>query len=66
MRRTYAETRELVEARVQDFINGDSTEDVLRADLKCLYIDADEINLEVWRAKVAKEKARTHGVRRET
>jgi len=63
MRRTHAETKELIEARVQDFINGDASEDVLKASLKCLYLDRDEIALEIWKAKVAKheqEKARTH------
>ncbi len=58
MRRTHAETKELIEARVQDFINGHASEDVLKASLKCLYLDKDEIALEVWKAKVAKEKAR--------
>lgn len=66
MRRSHAETQELVAARVQDFINGDSTEDILRASLKCLYLDKDEIALEVWKAKVAKHGIRTidNGLRR--
>lgn len=58
MRKSHAETQELISARVQDFINGDASEDVLKASLKCLYLDKDEIALEVWKAKVAKEKAR--------
>jgi hypothetical protein len=60
MRRSHAETQGLIEARVADFVNGDASEDVLKASLKSLYLDADEIALEVWKAKVAKEKARTH------
>ena len=62
MRRTHAETQELIQARVQDFINGDASEDVLKASLKCLYLDKDEIALEVWKAKV--EKHRVEQVRR--
>jgi hypothetical protein len=64
MRRSHSKTLELIQARVQDFINGDASEDVLKASLKCLYLDRDEIALEVWKAKVLKEKERTHGARR--
>ena len=52
----------MISARVQDFINGDASEAVLKASLQSLYLDQDEIALEVWKAKVAKE--RTHGARR--
>jgi hypothetical protein len=62
MRRTHAETKELVEARVQDFINGDASEAVLKASLQALYLDQDEIALEVWKAKV--EKHRVEQIRR--
>lgn len=64
MRRSHSETLELIQARVQDFINGDASEDVLKASLKSLYLDRDEIAIEVWKAKVQKEKARTHAARR--
>jgi hypothetical protein len=64
MRRSHSETLELIQARVQDFINGDASEAVLKASLQSLYLDQDEIAVEVWKAKVAKEKARTHDVRR--
>jgi hypothetical protein len=58
MRRSHADTKELIEARVQDFINGDASEDVLKASLKALYLDRDEIALEVWRAKVERHRGR--------
>jgi hypothetical protein len=56
VRRSHSETAELVAARVQDFINGDASEDVLKASLKALYLDRDEINFEVWKAKVEKHR----------
>lgn len=59
MRRSHQDTQEQIAARVEDFVNGDASEDVLKASLKCLYLDKDEIALEVWKAKVSKEK-RTH------
>lgn len=58
MRRLYPEIRELVEARAEDFINGHASEDVLKASLKCLHLDREEIALEVWKAKVEKERRR--------
>lgn len=58
MRRSHHEVAELVEARVADFVNGDSTESVLRASLKALGLDEDDTNLEVHKAKL-----RTHSRR---
>lgn len=63
MRRTHQETQELVAARCADFVAGDANEDVLKASLKALGLDRDEINFECWKAAALKEKARTHGAK---
>ena len=42
-RRTYEETKELVAARAGSFVNGEISEDVLRASLKALGLLRDEI-----------------------
>ena len=43
MRRTFQETQELIAARVTDFVEGASSEEVLRASLKALGLLKDEI-----------------------
>lgn len=58
MRRSHHKTCELVQARVADYVNGDSTESVLRASLKALGLDESDTTLEVWKAK--NELLRTH------
>lgn len=63
MRRSHAETQELISARTADFVNGDASEAVLKASLKALNLSPDEVRYYVWRAQVArthalKEKAR--------
>lgn len=64
MHRTHEEIREMVAARVSDYVNGDASEDVLKASLKALGLDRDEINYEFWKASVEKlraEKSKRHG-----
>jgi hypothetical protein len=39
---------------VQDFVNGDASEAVLKASLKALGLDRDEINFEFWKAAEAR------------
>lgn len=56
MRRSHAETSELVAARVQDFLDGQASDAVLKASLKALGLDTSEIEFEYWRA--SQEKAR--------
>lgn len=58
-RRSFKETQELVAARRSDFVAGDASEAVLKASLKALGLDRDEVNFEFWKACV--EKMRTHG-----
>lgn len=61
MRRSHEEIQELVAARVSDFVAGDASEDVLKASLKALGLDAHDINLEVWKARAEKaRRALTH------
>ncbi len=59
MRKSHEEQRDLISARVTDFINGDASEAVLKASLKALGLDRDEINYEYWKACTM--KMRTHG-----
>ncbi len=59
MRRSHAETQELIAARTADFVNGDASEAVLAASLKALHLSPDEVRYYVWRAKVE----RTHAER---
>lgn len=54
MRKSHEETSELIAARVQDFVNGDASEAVLKASLKALGLDRDEINFEFWKAAEAR------------
>lgn len=56
MRRSHEQTQELIEARVADFKAGDASESVLRASLKALDVDKDDVELIVFKAK--QEKAR--------
>ncbi len=56
MRRSHEDIRELVNARVADFLNGDASEYVLLASLKALGLDKDEQKFELWKAKVEKHK----------
>lgn len=64
MRRSHEEITELVQARVADFINGDSTESVLRASLKALGLDEADINLEVFKARTQRTGREKQHVRR--
>ena len=50
MRRTYAEIKELAEARCEDFINGDASVDVLLASLKALGYDTEDAKWMLWKA----------------
>lgn len=59
MRRSHQEIQELVAARRSDYVAGDASEHVLKASLKALGLDRDDINLEFWKAQ--QEKLRTHG-----
>ena len=59
MRRSHAETAELISARTADFVNGDASEYVLAASLKALHLSPDEVRYWTWRAKVA----RTHALK---
>jgi hypothetical protein len=56
MRRSHQEVQELIAARSEDYVNGHASEAVLKASLKALGLDADEIRYHAWRADVA----RTH------
>lgn len=49
-RRSHEEVSELIEARKADFVNSDTNVLVLRASLRALGLDVDEINFEVSRA----------------
>lgn len=54
MRRLHRETQELVAARVQDYLEGNSSEVVLLASLKALGLDAGDRDFEVWKANVTR------------
>lgn len=47
---------ELIAARSEDYVAGHATEDVLKASLKALGLDEDDVKMYMWRADVA----RTH------
>lgn len=64
MRRSHQEITELVQARVADFVNGDSTESVLRASLKALGLDEADTNLEVFKARTQHAEREKQHVRR--
>lgn len=59
MRRSHQEVLELIAARSEDYVAGHASEAVLKASLKALGLDADEIRYYAWRADVA----RTHAER---
>ena len=61
MRRSHQEVEILIQARMQDFIEGASSEVVFLASLKALGLDEDERKYRLWIAQV--EKARNHGAR---
>lgn len=44
MKKTHSEVQELVEARTQDFVDGNASEEVLRASLKALGLKQDDID----------------------
>lgn len=56
MRRSHSEIQELVAARVTDYVEGNASEAVLKASLKALGLDADEIKYAVWVADLKKLK----------
>jgi len=56
MRRSHAETIELIAARTADYVNGDASEYVLAASLKALHLSPDEVKYYVWLAQVKKLK----------
>ena len=57
MRRSHAETIELIAARTADYVNGDMSEDVLAASFKALHVSPDDVKYYVWRAQLQKLKA---------
>lgn len=50
MRRSHDEIKELVAARVSDFVAGDASEHVLAASLKALGLDQSDVALELYKA----------------
>ena len=54
MYRSPEETQELVAARVTNYVNGDYTEEVLKASLKILKLTDDEIKYELHKAYLKK------------
>ena len=47
MKKTHSEVQELVKARTQDFVDGNASEEVLRASLKALGLKQDDVDYTV-------------------
>lgn len=57
MQRSHQDTLVLIAARSEDYVNGHASMDVLKASLKALHLDDDEVRYYAWRADVARTHA---------